>query len=387
MIRPGMWILFGGTAALFLGMTLGVLFHLRWVRRLPSAGSWLGNASEAPVRCSVVLAARDEEARIKKTVRHLLAQRGVQMEIIVVDDRSVDGTSEILRRLAMEDARVQVKRVDALPDGWLGKCHACHVGAGLATGEWILFTDADCWLKPDVIARALSVAKREAADHVTLTPGVLPETLGAAAWHLAMLMSMAKWISGVNRGRPKRYFGIGAFNLMRMAAYRDCGGYEALRLTVLDDVKMGLLLRRAGKRTRAFIGGDDVECHWGTTVSAMIKIMEKNYFAAIEYRVAAALALGICGPLLWGIALIGPFTGTVAGIAAGLALLSSMLPMGIIARRLGWSFGGAAFAPFIFPALFFSVLNSAVVTLRQGGIRWRGTFYSLDTLRRGTVRW
>jgi hypothetical protein len=74
-------------------------------------------------------------------------------------------------------------------------------------------------------------------------------------------------------------------------------------------------------------------------------------------------------------------------MAAGLALLSSMLPMGIIARRLGWSFAGAAFAPFIFPALYFAVLNSAIVTLWQGGVRWRGTFYSLDTLRRGTVRW
>jgi len=66
----------------------------------------------------------------------------------------------------------------------------------------------------------------------------------------------------VNRDRPKAYLGMGAFNLVRAAAYRQCGGYEALRLTVLDDVKLGLLLRRAGKRTRGFIGGDDTECHW-----------------------------------------------------------------------------------------------------------------------------
>ena len=388
-----MWLtlVFGATAALLLAMTFAVLFHLRWVRRLPSlvnpAGSASDRADETPVRCSVVLAARDEEARVEKTVRHLLAQSGMQMEIIVVDDRSTDRTAEILRRLALEDARVRVKRVDVLPDGWLGKCHACHVGAGVATGEWILFTDADCWLKPDVIARALSVAKRAGVDHITLTPGVLPETLGARAWHLAFLMTLADWISGVNRDLPKRYLGMGAFNLMRMDAYRECGGYEALRLTVLDDVKLGLLLRRAGKRTRAFIGGDDVECHWGTTVGAMIKIMEKNYFAAIEYRLAPALGVGIGGPLLWGVAIVGPFTETVAGIAAGLALLSLMLPAGIFARRLGWSFSGAALTPFIYPVVFYAVLNSALVALRQGGIHWRGTFYPLDSLRRGTVRW
>ena len=388
-----MWLtlVFGTPAALLFAMTFGVLLHLRWVRRLPSLPSPAGSASdcanEAAVRCSVVLAARDEEARIETTVRRLLAQTGVQVEIIVVDDRSTDRTGEILRRLAVEDARVRVQRVDALPEGWLGKCHACHVGASAATGDWILFTDADCWLKPDVIARALSVAKREGADHITLTPGVLPETLGARAWHIAFLMSVADWIAKVNRDLPKRYLGVGAFNLMRMAAYRECGGYEALRLTVLDDVKMGLLLRRAGKRTRAFLGGDDVECHWGTTVGAMIKIMEKNYFAAIEYRLSAAFGLGIGGPLLWAIAIVGPFTGTLTGLAAGLALLSLMLPASVFARRLGWSLSGIVLTPFIYPVLFYAVLNSALVTLRQGGIQWRGTFYPLHTLRRGTVRW
>ena len=80
----------------------------------------------------------------------------------------------------------------------------------------------------------------------------------------------------MNRNRPKSFMGIGAFNLVRAAAYRQCGGYEALRLTVVDDMKLGLLLRRAGKRTRAFIGSDDVECHWGTTAWGMVKVMEKN---------------------------------------------------------------------------------------------------------------
>jgi len=260
------------------------------------------------------------------------------------------------------------------------------VGAGVATGDWILFTDADCWLKPDVIARALRVAEREGADHITLTPGVAPETPGGRAWHLAFLMTMADWISGVNRDRPHRYLGMGAFNLVRQPAYRACGGYEALRLTVLDDVKLGLLLRRAGKRTRAFIGGNDAECHWGATAPDMVKVMEKNYFAALEYRTGLALGLGIGGPLFWGTALAGPFIGSVAGIMAGAAMLSLSLPAGVLARRLGWTWSAAALAPFIYPALFYAVLNSAFVTLRQGGVRWRDTFYSLDALRAGTVR-
>lgn len=406
-----MWLslLFGGTAAIFLAMTFAALFHLRCARRLPSlvelrradysdrkrgdaalAGPAAGNQGLPPpapaIRCSVVLAARDEAARIENTVRHLLAQQAVQVEIIVVDDRSQDGTNEILRRLAREDSRVTVRRVEVLPDGWLGKCHACHVGAGEATGDWILFTDADCWLKPDVIARALLVAERAAADHITLTPGVAPESPGAQAWHLAFLISLANWFSGVNRDKPKAYLGMGAFNLMRASAYRECGGYEALRLTVLDDVRLGLLLRRAGKRTRGFIGGVDAECHWGATVGGMIRIMEKNYFAAVDYRTSVVIVMAILGPLLWGSAMVGPFTGSVAGVAAGMGLLSLVLPAGILARRLGWSFSGAAFTPFIYPVLFYAVLNSALVTLRQGGVHWRDTFYPLDKLRSGNVR-
>src|SRR5687767_4798609 len=246
--------------------TLATLRHQRWALRLPALEAL--PASTTTVRCSVIVAARDEQSRVEGTVRHLLAQRYVALEVIGVDDRSTDATGDILRRLASEDVRVRAMRVEHLPDGWLGKSHACHVGAEMATGDWLLFTDADCWLKPDVIARALRVAARDAADHITLTPGVAAETLGAQAWHLAFLGSLANWISGVNRDRPGAHLGIGAFNLVHVSAYRACGGYEALRLTIVDDIKLGLLLHRAGKRTRAFLGGPDAECHWGTTVRA-----------------------------------------------------------------------------------------------------------------------
>jgi cellulose synthase/poly-beta-1,6-N-acetylglucosamine synthase-like glycosyltransferase len=388
-----MWLTlaFIGTAVFFAGVTLTTLRHQRWARRLPAFEALFPPAERdglpaSGVRCSAIVAARDEEARLEATVRHLLAQQHVTLEVIVVDDRSTDRTGEILRRLASDDPRVRATRVEHLPDGWLGKCHACHVGASLATGEWLLFTDADCWLKPDVIARALGVAARDAADHITLTPGVAAETLAAQAWHLAFLGSLANWMSGVNRDRAGAHLGIGAFNLVRASAYRASGGYEALRLTIVDDVKLGLLLHRAGARTRAFIGGDDVECHWGTTVPRMIRIMEKNYFAAVDFRVAPVVAGAMVFTLFIGTCIFGLWTRTAAGITAGLAPWSLAVPAAVFARRLGWSPASAAITPLLYPVLFFSVVNSAVVTLRRGGVRWRDTFYSLDTLRRGNVQ-
>jgi glycosyltransferase involved in cell wall biosynthesis len=379
-------LIFDGTAGLFLMWTLSTLWHIRWVRRLPDTGALAPGPDRTSIKCSIVIAARNEEARIEQTIRRLLAQRGVVVEIIVVDDRSSDGTNEILMGLAKEDARVRVKRVDVLPEGWLGKCHACHVGAGAATGDWILFTDADCWLKPDVIGRALDVAQSQGAEHLTMVSGIAAGNLSLRASHLLFVISLANWVSGVNRDRPKSHLGIGAFNLVRAEAYRQCGGYKALRLTVVDDVKLGLLLRRAGKRTRAFLAGDDVECHWGTTAWGMVKIMEKNYFAAVDYRWGLVLAgslfvIAVLCVLAWGLV-----SGTVPGLAAALSPLSLILPAAILARRLGWSWVCALYVPFMFPLFLYAVLNSTFVTLRQGGIRWRDTFYPLKTLRARNVR-
>jgi hypothetical protein len=389
-----MWITvaFISTAALYVVLTMATLRHQRWARRLPALEALPapprpdGSTTISTVRCSAIVAARNEGARLEGTIEHLLAQQHVALEVIVVDDRSTDATGAILRRLAAGDTRVRAMRVEHLPDGWLGKSHACHAGANVAAGDWLLFTDADCWLKPDVIARALRIAARDGADHVTLTPGVAAETLGARAWHLAFLGSLASWISGVNRDRPGAHLGIGAFNLVRASAYRACGGYEALRLTVVDDIKLGLLLHRSGTRTRAFLGGPDVECHWGTTAPRMIKIMEKNYFAAVDFRLAPVAAGAIVVGLMFGTSIFGLSTGTVAGMAAALAPWSLALPAAVFARRLGWSYVSAAITPLFYLVLFFALVRSAMVTLRQGGVRWRDTFYPLDVLRRGNVR-
>jgi hypothetical protein len=190
----------------------------------------------------------------------------------------------------------------------------------------------------------------------------------------------------VNRDRPKSHLGIGAFNLVRESAYRQCGGYAALRLTVVDDVKLGLLLRRAGNRTRAFLGVDDVECHWGTTLGSLVKVMEKNYFAVLDFQVGLVLAGSVFTALMLASLLAGLLSGTPAGLAAALSPFLIALPAGILARRVDWSWPCAFFTPFMFPVFWYAVLNSTFKTLRQGGVRWRDTFYPLETLRAGNVR-
>lgn len=373
-------VLFGVAATLFSVVTIQALICLRWAKRLPQ----LRSPTPLP-KVSVIFAARDEGDRIETTIRRLMAQTDVDLEIIPVDDRSRDQTQIVLKQLSTEDPRVRPKRVDALPQDWLGKCHACHLGAQSATGEWLLFTDADCWLKHDILARALAVAAIEKVEHITLTPGVSPTTIPAQAWHLAFLTTVADWIARTNSDHPRGHLGVGAFNLVHRDIYRKFGGHETLRLTVVDDVKLGKLVRKAGGRTRAYIGGDDVECHWGVTVRHIIKIMEKNYFAALDYRTGFAVVVGPIFILFWAVAIIGPFSGTFLGITAGAALLSTCIPAAVFARLLGWGIRGALFTPFVFVTLFYAITRSTWITLRQGGVRWRDTFYPLDKLRAGNV--
>ena len=119
------------------------------------------------------------EERIEATVRRLLGQSGVRVEVIVVDDRSRDRTGEILRKLADEDSRVRFVRVEVLPEGWAGKVPRLPSRRRNGRREWILFTDGDSWLQPDLIQRALLVARLEKVEHITMTMGVEPETLGS----------------------------------------------------------------------------------------------------------------------------------------------------------------------------------------------------------------
>ena len=118
----------------------------------------------------------------------------------------------------------------------------------------------------------------------------------------------------------------------------------------------------------------------------MVKIMEKNYFAATDYRLIQVLAFSVAVVLIFAILGLGLFSGTVAGFVAVGSLLAPMLPAAILARRVGWSWPCAVLLPLMFPVFVYAVLNSAFVTLRNGGIRWRDTFYSLKALRAGNVR-
>lgn len=340
----------------------------------------------ADPRVTAVVPARDEAERVEGTLRGLLASRGVELDVVVVDDRSADGTGAIVARVAAEDGRVAAVRVDALPDGWLGKPHACQRGAEAARGDWILFTDGDVHLGADVIARAVAAGERAGADHVVLTPGVERATLAGRAALACFGASLLGQLARTNRDERFGWAGIGAFNLVRADVWRAIGGHRALAYEVVDDMRLGFLVRRAGFRTRAWLAGRDVRAAWGRSAAEMLRLLEKNQFAFLGYGVAATAALLASGSALWIAGPLGFARGGAAGVFAGCAWLGFAIPASVAAARDGASALPAIFAPFAWPVLLAATARSAWTTLRRGGVVWRGTLYPLAELRARRVR-
>jgi len=361
-------------------LDLSLLRDVYAVPRLPTA------RPRTPPTVTVIVPARDESERIEGTVRRLLASRDVDLEVVVVDDRSTDGTSAIVARIAAEDERVRLVRVDSLPDGWLGKPHACQRGAETARGDWILFTDGDIHMTGDVVARAVAAGIAQGVEHVVLTPGIEHPTLPARAAIATFALGLIGPLARANRDERFGWAGIGAFNLVEARAWRAIGGHERLAYEVVDDMKLGLLLRRGGFRTRAYLAGREIQAAWGRSAREILHVLEKNQFAFFGFDTLATSAFIVFGFAFWlagplGFAWGGPF-----GIFAGAAWLAFTIPAACAASRDGQNPLHATLAPFGPPLLLLAVARSMWTTLRRGGVVWRGTLYPLEQLRARRIR-
>jgi len=381
MLDPLAWAL-GLSAAGWAGAGAAGLHGLARVPLLPR----LPEPAPPSPRVSVIIPARDEAERIEGTLRRLLAQRAVELEIVVVDDRSRDATAAIVERIAREDARVRLVRVRELPAGWLGKTNACERGARAAGGEWILFTDGDIHLAPDVLARALAHAASEKADHVVLGPAIDGQTFCARAATAAFGATMLPLLAAANSDSKHGGIGIGAFNLVRRSAWEALGGHQKLRLEVVDDIGLGKLLARGGYRTRACFAGHDVVADWARRLRDVPRALEKNMFAQMDYSLAKALCFSLAALLFWLAPLVGACVGGWAGWLAFAAMFSTIPASLKGARVTGAGLLPALLSPLFFFALPWAMLNSTFVTLARGGVLWRDTFHPLSELRAAKVR-
>ncbi len=387
--------------------------------RLPDPGSW--------PRVSVVVPARDEGHKIEAALKSLLASDYPDFEIIAINDRSRDETGAIMDRLAQRStlapreelpsagqtlnaeatalvdcgssersaflsrsdrATLRVIHISDLPEGWLGKNHALQVGTQQSTGDWLLFSDGDVIHDPQTLRRAVRFAVAQEVDHLPLFPdieaGGMLEAAFVACFGLIFAAGTQPYL--IPTRWPRAYCGVGAFNLVCRSALERAGGFEPIKLDILDDVKLGKMLKRSGSRGSVLRAGDGLRIRWQSGAWSCVTGLEKNAFASANYSVWQLL--WICG--MTSVVFCGPAIGAVLAGEARTGFVAAAVLSHMLYGLNAWLFGHSFWLfPMLIPsglAFVFAFLRSGWITLRQGGVRWRDTFYPLEVLRRGLFR-
>ena len=391
------WIAFALAWLIALAWTRVTLTALRHLPRIPSLLdpritarlTSVTRNSSPEISLTVILPARNEGAAIESTLRSLLAQT-IPLEIIAVDDRSTDETGDLLERIAAEPLPpgkfLKVLHVAELPAGWMGKTHAMALAARQAGTRWLLFTDADILFAPDVLERALLFAHDSGADHVplalTLTLKTAGERFMTTVIQAFTLFTFRPWkIADPDAKRDS--VGVGGFNLIRADVYRAIGGFESLRLEVLEDLRLGYEVKARGYRQSIVFGRDLIRVHWAAGALGMAHNLTKNFYAVFRFRPAPLVAFVLGFVLL----LCAPFAALFALWPIRVAGLVALVMIVLGHRYSSRHFTGI---PLLYvltlPAgalmLAYSMLRSMVLTLHRGGVVWRGTFYPLHELRR-----
>jgi len=352
-------------------------------------------------RVSIIVPARNEERDIEQSIARLLELDYDNYEVIAVNDRSTDGTGEIMEAVAknshphfsqrareMGHPSLIVIHHQELPPGWLGKTHAMWTATNQATGDWLLFTDADVLFKPDTLRRAVAYAEAERADHLVLFPQMIMKRPGEymmiAFFQTMFVFGHRPW--KVADPKSKDHMGVGAFNLIRRSVYNAIGTYEALRMEVLDDMKLGKVVKNAGFAQRNVFGGDLISIRWARGAGGVVKNLTKNFFAVLSFQwwrtVISAFGLAFLNLM--------PFLGI--WIAHGWERLPYAIALGSmfsIYVGMSWRSGVPAYYFLLHPVstglFIYTLLLSMFHALWNDGIIWRGTRYPLEELRKGMV--
>jgi len=341
---------------------------------------------------TVIVPARNESADITATLESLLNQDYPNLQILAVNDRSTDTTGDLMDALAVQHPqKLRAIHITELPADWLGKTHAMALAARHAVAihhpDYLLFTDADITFHREVIRRSLVHAVATQADHFVTFPTPLIKTPGEGML-LGYLQVMGLWATRPWRAAdPKSIrdsIGIGAFNLLRIRAYQQLGGFDSLRMEILEDLTLARRVKLAGLRQRVAIAPGMVSLHWAPGAMGVVNVMTKNLYAVFRFR--TSLVLLTC---LWlTLFCLGP----IAYLTVPETRIPSILTLAAIAILYILSSRHSRISPWyatLFPAgatlFLYSILRSVITTLKAGGVTWRGTFYPLAELRKNAT--
>lgn len=379
---PAAFLLLGCLARLTL-TALG----LRAARTLPRLAELDVPAPTRWPRVSMLVPACNEAATIEDALDSKLGQDYPDLELVVVDDRSSDGTGAAVDDLAARDDRVRAIHIRELPEGWLGKVHALRQGMAHISGDWVLLSDADVLLAPTALRRAVAYAESRGLDFVTLLPEFVPVSLTVDAAMADLVRTLLPMLLPRRDDTAESRFGVGggAFMLVRLSAYQRSPGFQHLKLEVVDDMAFGQMIRDTGARCGVAHGRGLVRIAFYTSLADFAHGSEKAFASAGRCSLPRLLLFAGLAPFVnlaplllavppWPIPLraVGAFVAAL-DIAGSITMNSSV----------GGRAAPAVLAPVGTVITTVFLLRSAWLASLRGGILWRGTLYRTAVLRSG----
>jgi len=364
------WLLIIGTLLVGLINMLANLGFASWVARRTAAG--------APM-VSVLVPARNEQANIERCVRSLLAQDYPNYEVIALNDDSTDLTGALLDEMAKGDARLRVIHYRSpLPAGVNGKSRACQVLAEAARGEWLLFVDADTAHRRDSIRAG--IARAQGLD-VALLSVIPQQVIGSWGERLFLPAGFALVYNAISLWRvylERRYrflnaAAIGQYVLVRRDAYFACGGHNAVRSAILDDVVFGRLVKRQGYRI-ALSDGDWVSCRMYRSFGEMVEGFSKNAFSILNGSLTMSIIFLIT---CVGLFLLPPIE-TLASLAGGTPHWAAITAVALAAANFALvnrRIGQPAWTGLLYPiqiTVGIGILLNSIRWRYTGRTRWKG---------------
>lgn len=355
---------------------------LKWLKDIA-----ISSAASLP-KVSIIVPAMNEEEHIEAALTSLLSLEYEDLEVFVVNDRSTDSTGIILEQMVSRYPRLQVLNVQKLPDGWLGKNHALHLGAQHAKGEYLLFTDADVIHGSTALKRAVGYMEKMGLDHLAVGPELLFDGFLLNNLMMTFVSSFGKFMRPwkANDPKSKHYIGIGAFNLVRTKAYFDCGTFKKIAMRPDDDIKLGKLLKRQGFRQEYVLGVSLISVEWYSSINKMINGLMKNSFALYEYNVFLVILGTVAAFFIDVWAFIGIFLSVgLTQVLYGIIVFIIYIEIAVTAQVMGKTPLCTLASPFGSIILLYVSWRATLLTLIHKGINWRGTHYSLKRLRSNRI--
>ncbi|MEP7229858.1 MAG: glycosyltransferase [Ginsengibacter sp.] len=362
-------------------LTLYLIINGRKIRQLSSIET---SANDLP-SVVIIIAVRNEEYALRDALTSVCNLNYPNYQVLVVNDRSTDNTGKILGELKKEYSNLSVINIDTLPPGWLGKNHALYTGSISSNEEFLLFTDADVLFQKDVLNKAMHYCLKNNLDHLTILPGIISSsaTLNSVVMTFVIMLTAVQrpWAAKIKRSKTS--MGVGAFNLVKREAYERAGTHKAIAMRPDDDLKLAALIKAAGGAGDVLYGQGEIKVEWYASVREFINGLMKNIFSGFRYNVFLA-AGGAIGTLLFFVLplpVILLFGNNAERVLAICIFVFQLILYGNMPGSNGkwWHGFMSIYAGLI---MTYIIIKATIINLYNGGIFWRGTFYSLVELRK-----